>query len=69
MFKSIIFTVLALIILTSGAISFEYFQEKIVDSTWKIVALKIVIAIALIVFYGLALKWFAGIYHIEWKGN
>ena len=67
--KNVIFTVLALIVLVGGALLFEHFQEKIKDTTWLIVVLKIVIAIILIVIYGLILKWAAGLCHIEWKGD
>lgn len=67
--KNIIFTISALIVLVVGSLLFEHFQEKIKDSTWLIVASKIAIAIILLVVYGLILKWVAGLYHIEWKGN
>ena len=67
--KNIIFMISALIVLISGSLLFEYFQEKIKDNTWLIVASKIAIAIILLVVYGLILKWVSGLCHIEWKGN
>jgi CDP-diacylglycerol pyrophosphatase len=66
---NIIFTVLALIVLVGGSLLFEHCQKKIKDTTWLIVVSKIVIAIILIVIYGLILKWVAGLCHIEWKGD
>lgn len=67
--KNIIFTISALIVLIIGSLLFEYYQEKIKDSTWLIVVSKIVVAIILLVVYGLLLKWVSGLCHIEWKGN
>ena len=67
--KDIIFRISALIILGGGAFLFDYFQEKIDDSTWIIVISKIAIAIALLVVYGLILTWVAGLCHIEWQDD
>lgn len=67
--KNIIFTISALIVLISGSLLFEHFQEKIKDSSWLIVVSKIAVAIILLVVYGIILKWVSGLCHIEWKGN
>ncbi len=67
--KNLIFTLSSLIILVFGSILFEYFQEKINDTTWLIVISKIVLAFILISIFVSILKYFAGLYSIEWKGD
>ncbi len=63
--KKIIFTISALIVFCVGALLYDYFQERIHDSTWLIVILKIVILLVLFVVYCVIYKWVAGLFHIE----
>lgn len=56
-------------LLIGVVILLDFLQGKIKDNSWLIVIFKVILFLAIIFLYGLIVKYFAELFHIEWKGD
>jgi hypothetical protein len=65
--KNIIFAICSLLILFAGVYLYEKIEDKIPDTNWLIVGIKIIIALLAFVIYIIIVKFFANIFNITWE--
>lgn len=64
--KLIIFAVCSLLFLLAGIYLYGIIENKIPDSSWIIIVVKILVALIALVIYIIIVKFFANIFNITW---